>query len=226
MILSCPDCGTRFAIDADKLRPDGRRVKCGKCAHVWFESAPEPEPEPEADTFDDPPLSVTPLEPEEQSPIPPRNLPAIHRAKKARSARIGWLAVVTLLAAILAVLWFGRAQIATIVPQAEGIYAAVGLPAFPPPGEGLEIEFDPKTENGSLTLKGEIINTTSGVRDVPGLRVLITDAKDQTLKEWTFVSDVARLGPGETAAFTTSTDSVPDGAANVSILFTNSDENR
>ena len=220
MILTCPDCSTRFAIDADKLGPDGRRVKCGKCAHIWFESAPALELENEPS-----PLSVTPLEPEEQSPIPPRNLPAVQRAKKARSARIGWIVAVVLLAAVLAVLWFGRAQIATAIPQAEGVYAAVGIPAFPPPGEGLIIEFDPKTEDGALTLKGEIINTTSGVREVPGLRVLITDASDQTLKEWSFVSDVRRLGPGETVAFTTQTDSVPAGAANVSILFTNSDDN-
>jgi len=64
------------------------------------------------------------------------------------------------------------------------------------------------------------------VRDVPGLEVRITDAKNSTLKSWKFSSDVNRLGPGETVAFTTSTDSVPDGAANVSILFTNPDENR
>ena len=112
-----------------------------------------------------------------------------------------------------------------LADQYAGVYAAVGIPAFPPPGEGLIIEFDPKTEDGALTLKGEIINTTSGVREVPGLRVLITDASDQTLKEWSFVSDVRRLGPGETVAFTTQTDSVPAGAANVSILFTNSDDN-
>ncbi len=221
MILSCPDCSTRFAIDAEKLGPDGRRVKCGKCAHVWFESAPVPE----SDDDQPPPMQVTPLEPEEQSSIPPRNLPALQRAKKARSARWGWIVALLLLVAILAALFFGRAQIATAVPETEEIYAAIGIPAFPLPGEGLVIEFDPKTEDGSLTLKGEIINPTSGVRDVPGLRVVVTGAGDETLKAWEFESSVSRLGPGETVAFTTQTDSVPAGAANVSILFTNSDDN-
>lgn len=223
MILSCPDCSTRFAIDADKLRPDGRRVKCGKCAHVWFESAPVPDPEAQAD---EPPLHVTPLEPEEQSSIPVRNLPAVLRARKAKSARTGWIVSVGLLAAVLAVLWFAREPIARAVPQAEAVYAAVGIAAFPLPGEGLIIEFDPKTEDGSLTLKGEIINTTNGVRDIPGLRVVITDAANVTLKAWEFTSDVRRLGPGETVPFTTETDSVPADAANVSILFTNPDDTR
>ena len=147
MILSCPDCSTRFAIDADKLGPDGRRVKCGKCAHVWFESAPVADAEPEAA---EPPLRVTPLEPEEQSSIPVRNLPAVQRARKARSARTGWIVSIILLAGILAALWFGREQIARAVPEAESVYAAVGIAAFPLPGEGLIIEFDPKTEDGAL----------------------------------------------------------------------------
>lgn len=223
MILSCPDCSTRFAIDADKLGPDGRRVKCGKCAHVWFESAPVADAEPEAA---EPPLRVTPLEPEEQSSIPVRNLPAVQRARKARSARTGWIVSIILLAGILAALWFGREQIARAVPEAESVYAAVGIAAFPLPGEGLIIEFDPKTEDGALTLKGEIINTTTGVRDVPGLRVVITDGSELMLKSWEFSSDVRRLGSGETVPFTTETDSVPDGAANVSILFTNPDDTR
>jgi len=220
MILSCPDCSTRFAVDASKLGPDGRRVKCGKCGHIWFESPPE------LDNGEDIPLRVTPLEPEEQMRAPVSNLPALRRAKKARSARIGWSIAAVLLIAIVAVLWQGRAHIATAIPQVEPIYEAIGFPAFLPPGEGLTIEFDPKTENGTLTLKGEIINTSSGVRHVPGLEVRIKDTKNSTLKSWEFSSDVSQIGPGETVPFTTSTDSVPDGAVNVSILFTNPDENR
>ncbi|PPR28260.1 MAG: hypothetical protein CFH38_00110 [Alphaproteobacteria bacterium MarineAlpha10_Bin1] len=72
MILNCPECSTRFAIDAQALRPDGRRVQCGKCEHIWFEEPPAPSALE--------PLSVTPLEPEEQSTIPTPNLPAITAA--------------------------------------------------------------------------------------------------------------------------------------------------
>jgi hypothetical protein len=133
---------------------------------------------------------------------------------------------VVLLAAILAALWFGRAHIARAVPQMEAVYAAVGIAAFPLPGEGLRIDFDPKTEDGVLLLRGEIINISDGVRDVPGLEVVISDASQVTLKSWDFASDVRRLGPGETVAFTTQTDNVPEGAANVSISFTNSGDNR
>jgi predicted Zn finger-like uncharacterized protein len=35
MILSCPNCGKRFRIDADKLGLAGRKVRCANCSHTW-----------------------------------------------------------------------------------------------------------------------------------------------------------------------------------------------
>lgn len=39
MIASCPSCATRFAVDEAKLGPAGRKVKCGKCGHLWLQHA-------------------------------------------------------------------------------------------------------------------------------------------------------------------------------------------
>lgn len=35
MILQCPGCGTRFLVDSALIPPEGREVKCAKCAHQW-----------------------------------------------------------------------------------------------------------------------------------------------------------------------------------------------
>ena len=223
MILSCPDCSTRFAIDADKLGPDGRRVKCGKCAHVWFESAPEPADVEE----DDPVLRVTPLDPDEQSRIPVRNLPALHQAKKARGAKTGWIVSVVLLVAVLAVLWWGREPIARTFPQMQAVYDAVNIAAIPQPGEGLDIKFAAKLDDDrTLSIKGEIINTSSGVREVPRLRVQVSDDQDLPIKFWEFSVKVRNLGPGEEVPFTTNADSIIEDAASINISFTNPDNNR
>lgn len=219
MILSCPDCHTRFAIDAAHLAPDGRRVKCGKCAHVWYESMPEPDDESPI------PIEVTPYDPEEDLGAGRRNLPALRQLRSGRGARTAWMVSAGLLLAILAVLWFGRGPIALAVPQAEAIYASIGIDAFPPPGEGLEVEFNVSAEGGKLALKGEVINVSNGARDIPELFVAISDADKNILKSWSFRIDTARLGPGERAAFASQTDEVPARAANVSVLFTNPDEN-
>ncbi len=63
MIVTCPSCDIRFKVDSAALEPDGRKVRCSKCAHDWFQTpegappaaeetkladVPEPE-EPSAD---------------------------------------------------------------------------------------------------------------------------------------------------------------------------------
>ena len=37
MILECLQCSSRFFLDSSNLLPKGRRVKCCKCGHVWYE---------------------------------------------------------------------------------------------------------------------------------------------------------------------------------------------
>ncbi len=40
IVLSCPDCATRFSAPADKFIPNGRQVRCSNCKHTWFQAAP------------------------------------------------------------------------------------------------------------------------------------------------------------------------------------------
>jgi|MDSW01.1.fsa_nt_gb predicted Zn finger-like uncharacterized protein len=38
MIITCPECETRFMISDQALGDEGRTVRCSKCAHTWFQS--------------------------------------------------------------------------------------------------------------------------------------------------------------------------------------------
>jgi predicted Zn finger-like uncharacterized protein len=40
MIISCPNCTTRFNLNAELLGDTGRNVKCAKCMHRWFAATP------------------------------------------------------------------------------------------------------------------------------------------------------------------------------------------
>ena len=40
MIVSCPECAARFEVGPTALGPAGRKLRCGKCAHVWMQPAP------------------------------------------------------------------------------------------------------------------------------------------------------------------------------------------
>lgn len=218
MILSCPECHTRFAIDAQALRPDGRRVKCGKCDHIWFEAPPA------ASAAE--PLSVTPLEPEEQSPFRAPNLPAITEADQKRTAAAAWALVAVLLAIIAALGWFGRESIARAWPPAEAIYAAIGIHAFPPPGAGFTVDLTAKLVDQRLELAGEVTNITDETRPLPPLYAVLLDGEGNSLRNWTVDVDTTELGPGERVPFATQTEPVPAGMETVSVLFTIPGDNR
>lgn len=44
MILTCPSCEARFNIKPEALLPNGRSVRCSKCAHTWMEHPPQDMP--------------------------------------------------------------------------------------------------------------------------------------------------------------------------------------
>ena len=61
MIVACPSCQTRFQLDAAKLQPVGRHVRCAKCAHRWLQLPEGMEP----------PAGLMPPEPPEAEQGPP-----------------------------------------------------------------------------------------------------------------------------------------------------------
>jgi len=86
MILTCPNCATRYQADAAKFQPAGRNVRCAKCGHVWHQdppssepeairdavARPEPIPEPAPAPAPAPPAAVAPPPPPEVIPPAPR----------------------------------------------------------------------------------------------------------------------------------------------------------
>lgn len=53
MILTCPSCGTQYAVKDGAIPAGGRKVRCAACGHSWHQdpdaAAPEPEPPPAAE---------------------------------------------------------------------------------------------------------------------------------------------------------------------------------
>ena len=163
MILSCPECNARFMAPDEALRPDGRKVKCGKCGHVWFADAP-----PVADKASDSahePISVTPLEPDEQSWVRPRNLPTVPAHGSPRGTAVAWGLLVAMVAVLAAVLWFGRAQLVAAVPAVQPVYQTVGVcVGIANPATSFKFSGKPKpsrAETGELVIAGEIVRDSA-----------------------------------------------------------------
>jgi predicted Zn finger-like uncharacterized protein len=39
MYITCPECFTRYIVKAQSIGANGRKVKCAKCGHQWFQAA-------------------------------------------------------------------------------------------------------------------------------------------------------------------------------------------
>ncbi len=52
MIISCPECATRYSVEDDRFFPDGRSVRCSSCGESWFVPPPETLEAAPIDEFD------------------------------------------------------------------------------------------------------------------------------------------------------------------------------
>jgi predicted Zn finger-like uncharacterized protein len=157
MILTCPQCATRYQADAAKFRPAGRNVRCAKCGHLWHQDPPPDEQDPLADLVAPEPEQPSEQPPEPAPPPPPPPPPPVLRSPQPRPeayapnpviardtatgdeprAKSRWpmrigvvLGWVALIAVVLALGWSAltfRQQIATVWPQSASVYSALGM---------------------------------------------------------------------------------------------------
>ena len=51
MILTCPSCGTQYAVKDGAIPPEGRKVRCAACGHSWHQEAEQAGETPAAEEF-------------------------------------------------------------------------------------------------------------------------------------------------------------------------------
>ncbi|MFN3700438.1 MAG: zinc-ribbon domain-containing protein [Alphaproteobacteria bacterium] len=176
MILTCPNCTTRFLLPALTLAPDGRKVRCTNCYEVWFQ-LPDPEelrarPEDQSDSGDDIPEAVKP-----QSHSA---LPAIKeddedegRGKLSRRkiALQSLLVFAVLLAASGGGLFVAKDQLVNQWPQSAALYNLVGIESKMP-GEGLVFDkLEAHAGAEGVRVSGMIINLSRVSVGVPMIEV-------------------------------------------------------
>lgn len=206
MIVSCPTCSTRYTLSDQSLGQDGRKVRCARCGHTWWQMPDRAELEPVI------PDALTELRPSKpakptakgagKSKIKPPKGP---RAKPARSTVIGFAVLGLLVAGTAVGAYFARDAIVRSWPPAALLYDSIGMPAEPP-GFGLElrnIRSEQKLEGGKtvLLLEGEVANTTDTERMLPPLRVNTFGPEHKLLQSWAVEQSAETLGPGAAAGF-------------------------
>ncbi len=238
MILTCPSCDTRYAVDGAKFPAAGRTVRCAKCGHSWHQAAEAPEPvvEPElvapfeaevaaapaaVDIPADDPYPVNPSPTRAYAPAP--QAPAPKQPIGPKLAVIaGWvgLIVVVLLIAVSAVRY--RQDIAVIWPQSAGVYSSLGLPVNASGIDFRQVRYERQNEDGQIVLAvpGMIVN--AGTRELPvpqTVRVTLSDADKRELYHWKFKPGASVLKPGQSVPFATRLSSPPAAARHLEVRF-------
>jgi predicted Zn finger-like uncharacterized protein len=236
MILTCPACSTRFALDAHALGTAGRRVRCGSCRHVWHAAAPEVEEKTaEAAAARSAPATPAPAEPfrariaaagEGAPPRPPVPSSRDTRVPRRTSAAgLAWSALALVVIVVIGGAVVAKDEILAAWPESARIYAAFGM-SSPAIGSGLELrKVNWRRETADsvplLLIDGEIANSSQSVRSVPKIRAAIVGKDGRELESWVFAPPKVNLVPGEAVPFHTELKNPPEEADRLTMVFTN-----
>jgi predicted Zn finger-like uncharacterized protein len=228
MILTCPECTTRYQTDA-AFPPAGRKVRCAKCGHVWHQEGPQPEPEPEIEIAPPPRATPAPELVTRGAYVAPAAVAPVVEAPPQKKSAIwerlglvaGWLGLAAVILVIGGAALSYRQTIATLWPQSASLYSGLGLNvnargiAF----SGVTRRYE--TEDGQIVLAiaGSIVNVSGRELPVPPIRVTLTDGGKRELYHWNFTPDVATLRAGQSASFLTRMSNPPDGARHMEMRF-------
>lgn len=238
MILTCPSCRTRYRADPANFAAPGRNVRCAKCGHVWFQTAPEAEPE----AAPSPVLSITDqtagspgrstlgdLLTERKSGGGPRGSDTEDQARSATRTRMIQAAGVILLLIILAGIGWAavhyRQGIARLWPESSHLYGVLGLPVNLTGIDIRDVGFRQEVQGGVpvLSVTGKLVNVSSRNQAIPHLRVVLLDDSRRELYRWTFDPGVQSLSPGTEQDFGTTLSSPPPDAQNVDVSIADDD---
>jgi predicted Zn finger-like uncharacterized protein len=231
MILTCPDCATRYFVDDRRLGPIGRTVRCAGCGATW-RARVEDEPPLELGAateesvlarIDSEPLSFKPVDPQDLSAP---ELSRAFRAKQEQKRRVRqmaaagavWSGLALGFAALMFCAWVFRVDVVRVFPRAAAAYALVRVNAT-----GLQFEGVGATpvasDAGAVLVQGRLRNVVSERAVVPLIRITLVDKKGIRMKQRVIQLAQDWIAPGATLPFQASLSDPGAAAADVDVAF-------
>jgi predicted Zn finger-like uncharacterized protein len=236
MILTCPQCATRYFLPDVQIGREGRAVKCTSCGNVWRAEAPEPEP-PEIDLSHqlEPAAEREPpafADPEAEFASGAQRRAEILRQKKAEAERkqrqagvitaAVWAGLVTAVAILLTLAAVFRIQVVRWWPGMATAYAALHMPVN---ASGLlidRVQAAPAIVQGhrSLMVTGVLTNASAAPRSAPAFHVNILDKAGRVLAQRVIqTTPPVALKVGEARRFQLQLADPPPGADDVEVTL-------
>ncbi|OWJ64108.1 DUF3426 domain-containing protein [Inquilinus limosus] len=232
MIVTCPSCSTRYLVDPAAIGPDGRRVKCARCGHLWRESAVEPVAAPAPVPPEPQPVLVGPAG--TQAPPPPpsamghiTNLPVVIKPRRRDGPAVGVALAVLLIGGLAGVGYFARDSIVRFWPPAIRLYDTIGVPVAEPVETGalgrglvlqdLEVRRVAAGSGQQVVVTGRVENRALLTRPVPPIEVRLLDASRTVVARMPLVVTAERLAPDQSVQVAATVEMVPEAATRLEI---------
>lgn len=231
MILTCPECATRYFVGDDQVGASGRTVKCKACGHRWTARA-----EPDLDLSVSGEEGAVAVEPPTLTPdpaplveLPGEELPKVFRAKaqserrvrEAATTGIVWAGMTAMLIVLGVGAVIGRETVVNIWPKSASAFAAVGLDVN---SIGLDIEdirFEPALQDGhaALSVSGVIRNIRGEPVTAPPLQISLINKQDKRVMAKIAQAADPVIPAGETRHFAVVLLDPPKTASQIEVGF-------
>jgi predicted Zn finger-like uncharacterized protein len=231
MILTCPNCATRYFLHDVLVGRAGRTVKCTSCGSTWRAEAEEDDPlsltEPSPDPDGDPQADGG--GPDGLSALPADRLSQAFRAKAQEQRKVReaaatgaiWAGLASGLVLVIALAAVFRVDVVRMWPKTASAYASVGLPVNT---TGLIIEqvkAAPGSDGGhpAVMVSGVMRNIADRTVNAPLLRVSLLGKDGRAVARRLANASGSQIRPGETRPFTISMTDPPKTASDVEVTF-------
>ncbi len=225
MILTCPECATRYAVPDEKLGPEGRAVRCANCGASWrarSDAVLDLAAVGKATDKTEPAPAFSPDTPGEALPRAYRE--RVQARRQATQAAV-WgvvaaIIAVVLVSALAAAIVF-RSAVVEAWPGSAGAFAAIGLPVNVTGLVFEDVRARPELRDGRplVAVSGSIRNVGEATRTPPPVRAALLDAGGRTLAVTIGRPDRSSIPAGEARAFQLLLADPPATAAEVDVRF-------
>ena len=222
MIITCPNCNSKYSIKKELLGEKGKKVKCSDCSYQWFEKI-----EHSKDVFDEKSQIEKKEEPNDKNEVYTNRLLFSEVKKKNYVKKFIFFAIFLF---FLSLFYFKQQYLINLIDKNYLDY--------------LKIVFFQKDEKNSdfnliinqiekkitilnnnekvIKIFGKISNTSnSNSYEIPNLQASLLDKKNNIIKDWNFSVDAKDLGPQESISFETSYIDDAEDIVDIKIEFYN-----